>query len=144
MDATAQRAKTVLIVDDFDDNRQMYAEFLTYSGYRILEATNGAEAVAKAQELLPDVVVMDISLPVLDGLEATRRLKSDPRTGNIPVIALTGHTSDQDSQIAREAGCDAFLAKPCLPDHLLETIQELLARSSRSVANGATPSSRST
>jgi len=120
-------APTVLIVDDFDDNRQMYAEFLTYSGYRVLEASNGAEAVDKATNLLPDLVVMDLSLPVLDGWEATRRLKGDPRTRHIPVVALTGHALDEHSNEARSAGCDAFLAKPCLPEKLLETVRRLLS-----------------
>ena len=117
---------TVLIVDDFDDNRQMYAEFLAYSGFRVLEASNGAEAVEKATEHLPDLIVMDLSLPVLDGWEATRRLKSDPRTRHIPVIALTGHALEGHSQGARAAGCDAFLAKPCLPDKLLDTVRAML------------------
>jgi CheY-like chemotaxis protein len=121
--------RTVLIVDDFDDNRQMYAEFLTYSGYRVLEASNGAEALAQATEHVPDLVVMDLSLPVLDGWEATRRLKRDARTRHIPVVALTGHALEGHSQGAREAGCDAFLAKPCLPDKLLETVKAMLAKS---------------
>ncbi len=121
-------ARTLLIVDDFDDNRQMYAEFLTYSGFRVLEASNGAEAVAKASEHLPDLVVMDLSLPVLDGWEATRLLKGDPRTRHIPIIALTGHALEGHSQGARDAGCDAFLAKPCLPDKLLDTVQSILAK----------------
>jgi CheY-like chemotaxis protein len=124
----ARGEPTVLIVDDFDDNRQMYAEFLTYSGYRVLEASNGAEAVAKATDHLPDLVVMDLSLPVLDGWEATRRLKGDPRTRHIPVVALTGHALDGHSTEARDAGCDAFLAKPCLPDKLLETVRRMLAK----------------
>jgi CheY-like chemotaxis protein len=82
----------VLIVDDFEDNREMYAEYLSYSGYRVEQASDGEQAVELAQRIRPDVVVMDLSLPVMDGWEATRRLKSDPRTRNIPVIALTGHS----------------------------------------------------
>src|SRR6516162_9935826 len=82
---------TILVVDDFDDNRQMYAEFLGYSGFKVIEASNGVEAVDKATDALPDVIVMDLSLPVLDGWEATRRLKADARTRHIPVLALTGH-----------------------------------------------------
>jgi CheY-like chemotaxis protein len=124
----ATPARTVLIVDDFDDNRQMYAEFLAYSGFQVLEAANGEEALAKATEHVPDLVVMDLSLPVLDGWEATRRLKGDPRTRHIPVVALTGHALEGHSQGAREAGCDAFLAKPCLPDKLLETVKAMLAK----------------
>jgi len=126
-DDTAPRLATVLIVDDFEDNRQMYAEFLTYSGYQVLEATDGAEAVAKAKELAPDLVVMDLSLPVMDGWEATRRLKGDPTTRHIPILALTGHSFDGHSQEARDAGCDGFLAKPCLPERLLQAIRQMLS-----------------
>lgn len=127
MSEKGNKAQTVLIVDDFEDNRAMYAEFLVYSGYRVLEASNGAEAVEKATELVPDVVVMDLSLPVLDGWEATRRLKADPRTKHIPVLALTGHALEGHSQVARQAGCDGFLAKPCLPETLLEAVRKMLS-----------------
>jgi CheY-like chemotaxis protein len=81
----------VLIVDDVQDNRTIYVLFLRFSGFRVVEAENGEEALAKATSLLPDVIVMDLSLPVMDGWEATRRLKRDPRTQKIPVIVLTGH-----------------------------------------------------
>jgi two-component system cell cycle response regulator DivK len=126
MEASNQSAPLVLIVDDFDDNRQMYAEYLKYCGFRVAEASNGMEAVEQAIALVPDVVVMDLSLPVLDGWEATRRLKGDARTRHIPVVALTGHALEGHSQGAREAGCDAFLAKPCLPEKLLETVERML------------------
>ena len=120
--------RTVLIVDDFDDNRQMYAEFLTLAGFRTHQAVDGAEALQKAQDLQPDVVVMDLSLPVLDGWEATRRLKADPRTRHIAVLALTGHAFEGELEGgAREAGCDAFLAKPCLPEDLLDAVTAILA-----------------
>ena len=117
----------VLIVDDFPDNRQMYAEFLSFSGLRVAEAANGHEALEKATELLPDVIVMDLSLPGIDGWEATRRLKGDPRTQHIVVMALTGHALAGHSKGAIEAGCDAFVTKPCLPDRLLEEIRRMLA-----------------
>jgi CheY-like chemotaxis protein len=91
------------------------------------QAANGQEAVDMATKLLPDVVVMDLSLPVMDGWEATRRLKSDARTRRIPVIALTGHALAGHSKGARDAGCDDFLAKPCLPETLVEKVEELLA-----------------
>jgi two-component system cell cycle response regulator DivK len=118
---------TVLIVDDFEDNRTMYAEFLKFAGYVVIEASNGIEALQKAIAFIPDVVVMDLSLPMLDGWEATRRLKRDPRTRSIPVVVLTGHALEGHSQSAREAGCDGFLAKPCLPETLLEEVQRVLA-----------------
>lgn len=118
----------VLIVDDFEDNRAMYAEFLRYSGLEVVEAKDGAEAVEKARTEMPDLVVMDLSLPVVDGWEATRRIKRDPRTRDIPIVALTGHALEGHSQGAREAGCEGFLAKPCLPEKLLDTVNQILAK----------------
>ena len=117
----------VLVVDDFEDNRAMYAEFLRYSGFDVTEASDGAEAIEKATALRPDVVIMDLSLPIVDGWEATRRLKAEPKTRDIPIVALTGHALEGHSQGAREAGCNRFLAKPCLPETLLETLRELLS-----------------
>jgi two-component system, cell cycle response regulator DivK len=116
----------ILVVDDFADNRAMYAEYLVYSGFRVAEAANGKEAIDKARELLPDLVVMDLALPVMDGWEATRVIKTDARTAGIPVLALTGHALDRHSKRAKEAGCDAFLAKPCLPDALVAKARELV------------------
>lgn len=122
----SRHSPLVLVVDDFEDNRAMYAEYLAYSGYSVEQAADGEEALKLAQNLLPDIVVMDLSLPVMDGWEATRRLKADERTRRIPVIALTGHALASHSRGAREAGCDAFLAKPCLPEKLVEKVEELI------------------
>ncbi|MGH7311816.1 MAG: response regulator [Candidatus Rokuibacteriota bacterium] len=116
----------ILLVDDFPDNREMYALYLEYAGYEVAEASTGHEALARAFERAPDLIVMDLSLPGLDGWEATRRLKSDPRTKEIPVLALTGHALDGFSQGARNAGCDAFVTKPCLPEELVVEIKALL------------------
>ena len=121
-------APLILVVDDYADNRAMYAEYLQFSGFRVEEAADGEEAVTKAAELLPDVVVMDLSLPVMDGWEATRRIKADARTAHVAVIALTGHALAGHSEGAKDAGCDEFLAKPCLPETLVEKLKELLAR----------------
>ncbi|MGD0676464.1 MAG: response regulator [Polyangiaceae bacterium] len=132
-DATPPQAPMILVVDDFEDNRQMYAEFLQFWGFVVVEASNGVEAIEQANKCMPDIVVMDLSLPVLDGWEATRRLKDDPRTRHIPVVALTGHALDGHPDGAREAGCDGFLAKPCLPEKLLETVMSML----RNVRSGA-------
>jgi CheY-like chemotaxis protein len=118
----------VLLVDDYADNRDIYAQFLLYAGLRVEEAENGHQALEKAFAVSPDVIIMDLALPGLDGWEATRRLKSDPRTERIPVIALTGHALAGHSQGALEAGCDLFLTKPCLPERLLEEILALLDR----------------
>jgi len=126
--AGGSKSPLVLVVDDFEDNRAMYAEYLSYSGYEVQQASDGEEAVRMTQKLMPDIVVMDLSLPVVDGWEATRRLKADARTRSIPVIALTGHALAGHSRGAREAGCDAFLAKPCLPDKLVEKVRELIGK----------------
>jgi len=121
----------VLLVDDFQDNREMYAEFLRFSGLRVEEAANGHEALDKAFAFLPDLIVMDLSLPGIDGWEATRRLKSDARTQHIPVLALTGHALAGYSEGAREAGCDGFVTKPCLPEDLFAEIARLLEKKGR-------------
>jgi CheY-like chemotaxis protein len=118
----------VLVVDDYQDAREMYAEYLAYSGFRVAEASNGIEALEKAFELLPDVILMDLSLPGMDGWAATRRLKTDERTRRIPVVALTGHALAGASESARQAGCDAFVTKPCLPDELVVQVRRMLDR----------------
>jgi two-component system, cell cycle response regulator DivK len=120
------RKPVVLVVDDFADNREMYSEYLAFSGYEVIEAKNGKEAIDAAQERMPDIIIMDLSLPVMDGWEATRRLKADERTRRIPVVALTGHALAGHSKGAKEAGCDSFLAKPCLPDQLVAEIRRML------------------
>lgn len=116
----------VLIVEDYEDAREMYAEYLQYAGFRVAEARNGMEALQIAQEKLPDVILMDLALPGMDGWEATRRLKSDERTRRIPVIAVTGHALSGHSDTARKAGCDAFVSKPCLPDALVLEVRKML------------------
>jgi CheY-like chemotaxis protein len=125
--ATGSRRKpVVLVVDDFADNREMYSEYLTFAGYEVIEAKNGIEAIEAAQKRMPDIIIMDLSLPVMDGWEATRRLKADEQTRRIPVVALTGHALAGHSKGAKEAGCDSFLAKPCLPDQLVAEIRRML------------------
>ena len=122
----ASKKPLVLVVDDFADNREMYSEYLSFSGYEVIEARNGKEAVDAATSRLPDIIIMDLSLPVMDGWEATRRLKADDRTRKIPVVALTGHALAGHSKGAKDAGCDSFLAKPCLPDQLVAEIKRML------------------
>ena len=116
----------VLIVDDVKDNRTVYVLYLKFSGFRVAEAENGVEAIRQAEALLPDIIVMDLSLPVMDGWEATRRLRRDPRTKRIPIVVLTGHALPEYARTAREAGCDLVITKPCLPDQLLEAIRRIL------------------
>jgi two-component system, cell cycle response regulator DivK len=130
-----EREQTILVVDDYEDNRQMYAELLAYVGYDVVEARDGAEAIAKAHGVLPDLIIMDLSLPILDGWEATRQLKADDRTSHIPVLALSGHAPEGLaglSEGARDAGCDGFLSKPCSPERLLEAVKVLLVQTRHS------------
>jgi len=116
----------ILLVDDYEDNRDVYAQYLRHAGYRIAEAEDGHEAIEQATTLQPDLIVMDLALPRMDGWEATRRLKADKRTQGIPVLALTGHALTGFSASAREAGCDGFVIKPCLPPDLLAAIRRVL------------------
>jgi two-component system cell cycle response regulator DivK len=132
----------VLVVEDYQDAREMYAAYLQFSGYRVAEATDGLEAIEKTLELLPDIILMDLALPKMDGWEATRRLKSDERTKDIPIVALTGHALAGFAEGARVAGCDAFVTKPCLPDALVAEIQRMLASRPRSLNRGDKRSAR--
>ena len=129
-DPSKQRERPlILIVEDQSELRQLYAEQLTISGFDVIEAANGAEAVRWTSAHLPDVVLMDLSLPVLDGWEATRRLKKDGRTSHIPVVALTAHDGAGDLDQAMKAGCDWFVPKPCPPDSLIAEVRRVLAGS---------------
>jgi len=123
---TRPDAPLILVVDDYQDAREMYAEYLQFSGFRVAEARNGNEAVAQAFSLRPDLILMDLSLPGMDGWEATRVLKADERTKHIPVVALTGHALAGASEGARKAGCDSFVTKPCLPDDLVVEVRRML------------------
>ena len=116
----------ILLVEDETELRQMYAEQLALSGFDVIEAGNGADAISRTTSDSPDVVLMDLSLPVLDGWEATRRLKSDARTSHIPVVALTAHDGAGELQRATRAGCDWFVPKPCPPAALIAEIRRVL------------------
>jgi CheY-like chemotaxis protein len=117
----------ILVVDDYEDAREMYAEYLRFCGFRVAEARNGNEALEQAFALMPDLILMDLSLPGMDGWEATRQLKADERTRQIPVVALTGHALAGASEGARKAGCDSFVTKPCLPDDLVVEVRRMLS-----------------
>ena len=125
----------VLVVDDYPDAREMYSEYLEFSGFDVIQAVNGMEALQRAVDAAPDIILMDLSLPVMDGWEATRRLKEDARTSSIPVVALTGHALAGISEGAMKAGCDAFVTKPCLPEDLVKEIRKVLDRSPQSTAD---------
>ena len=116
----------VLVVEDYPDAREMYVEYLRFSGFAVAEAHDGFEALSKAKELLPDVILMDLALPRMDGWEATRRLRLNERTRQIPVVALTGHAFAGYAESARRAGCTSFVTKPCLPDALVIEIRRVL------------------
>jgi two-component system cell cycle response regulator DivK len=133
MNSTSKEPRPrVLIVDDYPDAREMYSEYLQFSGFDVVEAANGIEALQRAVDTAPDIILMDLSLPVMDGWEATRRLKADKRTAAIPVVALTGHALAGISEGARMAGCDAFVTKPCLPEDLVKEIRRVLDESTLS------------
>jgi len=117
----------VLIVEDQSELRRLYAQQFTISGFDVIEAENGAEAIAHTTSHVPDVVLMDLSLPIVDGWEATRRLKNDSRTAHIPVVALTAHDGSGELQRATRAGCDWFVPKPCPPDALITEVRRVLA-----------------
>ena len=123
---TAGRRR-VLLVDDYPDAREMYGEYLRFSGFDVIEAADGMEAVRQAADGRPDIILMDLSLPVLDGCEATRRLKADVRTAFIPVVAVTGIALSGVCDAAKRAGCNGFLTKPCLPEDLVIEIERVLA-----------------
>jgi len=119
----------VLIVEDQSELRQLYAQQLSISGFDVIEAENGADAVAHTASHAPDVILMDLSLPIVDGWEATRRLKADHRTAHIPVVALTAHDGSGELQRATRAGCDWFVPKPCPPDALISEVRRVLSKS---------------
>jgi CheY-like chemotaxis protein len=118
----------ILLVEDNEMNRDMLSRRLARSGYEVVIAVQGEEGVALARTASPDLVLMDMSLPVLDGWEATRRLKADPVTRDIPVVALTAHAMSGDREKAREAGCDDFDTKPVEYARLLSKIEGLLQK----------------
>ena len=117
----------ILVVDDNEDSRELYADYFDVVGFRVASARHGAEAVRHAQALRPDVIVMDLTMPIMDGWAATRLLRANPRTARIPIIALTGHGFPGAADIARAAGCDRYLVKPCVPADLALVVRELLA-----------------
>ena len=119
--------RLVLLADDDDEAREAHAAILREAGYELALARDGAEAVAQAIALRPDVILMDLAMPVLDGWEATRRIRGDLRTHRIPVIALTGHGLRRHVDRSVEAGCTGFLPKPCDRRPLLEAVARVLA-----------------
>ena len=117
-------SKRILVVEDQEDNRRILYDLLTSAGYEIIQAENGKEALAAAARERPDLILMDIQLPLLDGYEATRRIKADPALRAIPIILVTSYALSGDETKARAAGCDAYVTKPYSPRALLAKIRE--------------------
>jgi CheY-like chemotaxis protein len=118
---------TVLLVEDTEDNRQMMSRLLEMSGYRVVEATNGLEAVKVANQIRPAIILMDLSLPFIDGLAATRQIRSLPGFSKVPIIAVSAHDSADFHNEALEAGCNAYITKPIDYTELEDLVNQLLA-----------------
>jgi two-component system, cell cycle response regulator DivK len=115
--------KCILVVEDQEDNRQILRDLLTSGGFDMIEAENGADAITAAEANRPDLILMDIQLPILDGYEATRRIKANPELKSIPIIVVTSYALSGDEDKARLAGCDDYVAKPFSPRELLAKIK---------------------
>lgn len=118
--------KTVLVVENDADTRDIYSTVLEHRGYTVVVAPDGPEGVRSASEHVPDLIVMNLSMPKLDGISATSLLRQDPRTTNIPIIACTGFIRDEGEDLAEDAGCDAYLEKPCEPSRLVAEVERFL------------------
>ncbi|HXE80481.1 MAG TPA: response regulator [Vicinamibacterales bacterium] len=125
-DSRAESNPLVLLAEDDHDSREMYVFALELAGFRTAQAASGEEALARAIELSPDVIVTDLNLPGVDGYELCERLKSDPATARAQLLALTGSSLAEDAERARAAGCARVLVKPFPPDHLGEEITRVL------------------
>jgi two-component system cell cycle response regulator DivK len=122
-----ESSPSVLLVEDDRDGRRLYADWLSEAGFRVEEAHNGLQALERALDLRPDVIVTDLNIPGIDGFELTRRLRHDERTRDIPVVAVTGYAAyASDPSRAHRAGCDLVLPKPCAPDELENAIRSLI------------------
>ena len=119
-------SKRILIIEDQEDNRAILRDLLTASGYAFIEASDGMEGLVKADTERPDLILMDIQLPVMDGYETTRRIKAKPHLAATPIIAVTSYALSGDEAKARAAGCDAYVTKPFSPRELLRVIRGFL------------------
>ncbi len=118
--------RRILVIEDHDENRRILRDLLTSGGYEIIEAVTGLDGVSMAEKERPDLILMDIQLPGIDGYEATRRIKANPALHRIPIIAVTSYALSGDDAQALEAGCDAYVAKPFSPRALLAKVREYL------------------
>ena len=119
-------SKRILVVEDQEDNRQILRDLLGNAGYELTEAENGEEAIAAVAEQRPDLILMDIQLPVMDGYEATRRIRTNPDLNSVPIIAVTSYALTGDEDKARAAGCDGYVSKPYSPRDLLAKVRTYL------------------
>jgi two-component system cell cycle response regulator DivK len=119
-------SKRILVIEDTEDNRQIIRDLLTSFDYELIEAVDGAEGVAMAQTHHPDLILMDIQLPVIDGYEATRQIRAIPELAKVPIVAVTSYALSGDEAKTREAGCDGYIAKPFSPRQLLAKVREFL------------------
>jgi two-component system cell cycle response regulator DivK len=126
MTGGATMNKTILVVEDQEDNRQILRDLLASAGFRMIEAHDGQQALTVARSERPDLILMDIQLPIVDGYEATRNIKRDPELRHIPVIAVTSYALSGDEKKALEAGCNAYVAKPFSTRYLLAKIGQFL------------------
>src|SRR5712692_6104801 len=120
-------SKRILVIEDTENNRRILNDLLTNAGFEVMEAVDGEKGVAMAAERRPDLILMDIQLPIVDGYEATRRLKADSALCAIPVIAVTSYALGEDAAKARAAGCDGYISKPYSPRQLLAKVREHLS-----------------
>jgi two-component system cell cycle response regulator DivK len=119
-------SQTILVIEDQEDNRRIMRDLLTNSGFEVIEAVTGLEGVQAAEDRHPDLILMDVQLPELDGYEATRRIKANPDLYGIPIIIVTSYALSGDDLKAFDAGCDAYISKPFSPRKLLAKVKEFL------------------
>jgi CheY-like chemotaxis protein len=120
--------KRVLIVEDDNDTRMIWQTVLEFNGYAVIGAQDGPEGVKLAQQHAPDLIVMNLSMPKLDGLSATTLLRQDPRTAAIPIIACTGYVREDGADQAEDAGVNAYLEKPCEPSRIVEEVERFIGK----------------
>jgi two-component system cell cycle response regulator DivK len=119
-------SKRILVIEDTEDNRRIFRDLLTSASFEVIEATDGEKGVAMAASERPDLILMDIQLPIVDGYEATRRIKANPSLQHIPIIAVTSYALSGDEAKARAAGCNGYIAKPFSPWEVLQTVRSFL------------------
>ena len=130
-------SKRILVIEDTEDNRRILRDLLTNVGYEIIEAIDGEKGVAAAAEHRPDLILMDIQLPIIDGYEASRRIKANPDLRHIPIIAITSFALAGDDQKTAAAGCEGYIPKPCSPRQVLAMVREFLGEKRAAASAGS-------